>query len=332
MYKAKELADYLSFDSVPSSWEHCLEDAWNLYSPNWLERMNFKEIMEFYDLEEPLQARILAELHLLNSDQRLNFVCWLWHYILFYASSEDCDDIWTWDSHSKAFSTHGSPMMAVVVILSGSRLHRNNMEKFHFEPEQVSMQKYGIRYYCGWDMKKHGTDGMRFRQMIFASGLITGLMTWHGRLQFEWIPEGFAPLDPFFPDRPPAVFIHIPEDGPLDEPSVSAALKSALAHIPGYYDFPAGHPPVFFTQSWLLSPQLKEFLPADSRILRFQKYFEILDTQPCPDDFLYFIFDLTHTPECLENLPGQTLLQREIKKRMIAGASLDRGLGVLKEV
>lgn len=51
MYKAKELADYLSFDSVPSSWEHCLEDAWNLYSPNWLERMNFKEIMEFYNLE-----------------------------------------------------------------------------------------------------------------------------------------------------------------------------------------------------------------------------------------------------------------------------------------
>ena len=76
-------------------------------------------------------------------------------------------------------------MMAVIVVLSGFRLHRNNMEKFHFEPEQIDMQKYGIRYYCGWDMKKHGTDGMRFRQMIFASGLITGLMTWHGRLQFE---------------------------------------------------------------------------------------------------------------------------------------------------
>lgn len=86
MYKAKELADYLSFDSVPSSWEHCLEDAWNLYSPDWIEKMDFKEIMEFYDLEEPLQARILAELHLLNSDERLNFLCWLWHYILFYAS------------------------------------------------------------------------------------------------------------------------------------------------------------------------------------------------------------------------------------------------------
>ena len=92
MYKAKELADYLSFDSVPSSWEHCLEDAWNLYSPDWIEKMDFKEIMEFYDLEEPLQARILTELHLLNSDERLNFLCWLWHYILFYASSEDCGD------------------------------------------------------------------------------------------------------------------------------------------------------------------------------------------------------------------------------------------------
>lgn len=332
MYTAEELAAYLSFDPVPVSWKHCLKAALEQYREDWPTRLNFEEIITFYDLEDSFSNRLSQELPLLQKDRKLNFACWLWHFILFHAGPEQCGDIWTWDSREDAFSRHGSPMMAAVTLLSGYPRHRQNMERYHFDKEQVKTQQNGIRYYCTWDGKKHGTDGIRFRQMIFASGLVTGLMTWHGRLQYELIPEGFAPLSPFLTGNPPVVFVHIPEDGPLDETAVSQSLKTALEKIPEYYRFPVGRQPVFFTQSWLLSPQLLEILPESSRILKFQKHFRIVDTQSCPGDFLYFIFGRTRAPEHLEDLPEQSSLQREIKKRFLAGAPLERGLGILQVV
>lgn len=331
MYQLQELADYVSFDRIPLSWEHCLADALDSYDPNWLENLPFDEIMTFYELEEPLCRRLSREIQTLRSDEKLNFLCWLWRQILFFAPEADCGDIWTWDSHSSAFSSHGSPVMATLVLLSGYPIHQKNMEKYHFDEAQIRMQKYGIRYYCTWDGEKHGTDGMRFRQMIFSSGLISGLMTWHGRLQFEWVPGGLAVLKPFLTGNPPVIFVHIPEDGPLDETIVSSSLKTATEWIPKYYSFSAEQPPVFFTQSWLLSPQLKDCLPAGSRILSFQKHFKLLDVEECPKDFLYFVFDLSEAPKSLESLPENTGLQKEIKKRLINGLPLERGLGILQD-
>ena len=71
----------------------------------------------------------------------------------------------------------------------------------------------------------------------------------------------------------------------------------------------------FSCGSWLLDPQLLEYLPGDSNIVRFQRRFE-LEPYEEPEgldadvEVLRFAFRTLTTP--LDQLPRRTLLQRAI--------------------
>jgi hypothetical protein len=114
--------------------------------------------------------------------------------------------------------------------------------------------------------------------------------------------------------------LHIPDSGPLTPDSVEASLDEARAFFPRH--FPDEHPTAFSCGSWLLDPQLREYLPADSNIVRFQQRFE-LEPYEEPEgldadvEVRRFVFrDLT-TP--LDRLPRRTVLQRAVLEHFGAG-------------
>ncbi|MFG1917358.1 acyltransferase domain-containing protein [Micromonospora sp. NPDC048898] len=117
-----------------------------------------------------------------------------------------------------------------------------------------------------------------------------------------------------------AIDLHIPEAGPLTPAAVDASLDEARAFFPRH--FPDEHYTAFACGSWLLDPQLREYLPDDSNIIRFQQRFE-LDPYEEPEgidadvEVLRFAFRTLSTP--LDQLPRGTVLQRAVVDHLAAG-------------
>lgn len=117
-----------------------------------------------------------------------------------------------------------------------------------------------------------------------------------------------------------AIGLHIPESGPMTPQAVAASLDQARAFFPRH--FPGEHYTEFSCGSWLLDPQLLEYLPADSNIVRFQQRFELEpygepDGPAADTEVLRFVFRTLTTP--LGQLPRRTVLQRAVADHLKAG-------------
>lgn len=117
-----------------------------------------------------------------------------------------------------------------------------------------------------------------------------------------------------------AISLHIPDAGPLSPEAVTASLDEARAFFPRH--FPDEHYTAFSCGSWLLDPQLLEYLPEESNIIRFQRRFELEPYEEPegldPDvEVLRFVFRSLTTP--LDRLPRGTVLQRAVIDHLQAG-------------
>jgi hypothetical protein len=117
-----------------------------------------------------------------------------------------------------------------------------------------------------------------------------------------------------------AIGLHIPEAGPMTPDAVDASLDEARAFFPRH--FPDEPYTAFSCGSWLLDPQLLEYLPEDSNIIRFQRRFELdpYEEQDGPDadvEVLRFAFRTLSTP--LDQLPRDSTLRRAIIDHLRAG-------------
>lgn len=114
--------------------------------------------------------------------------------------------------------------------------------------------------------------------------------------------------------------LHIPESGPMTAGAVTASLDEGRAFFPRH--FPDERYTAFACGSWLLDPQLLEYLPEDSNIARFQRRFELepyekLEGLDGDVEVLRFVFRTLTTP--LDHLPRRTVLQRAILDHLKAG-------------
>ncbi len=134
-----------------------------------------------------------------------------------------------------------------------------------------------------------------------------------GRLQFAREPNG---LD-----------VHIPRDGGRLTPeacdaSFSRAREFFQRHFP---DAPAD---VALCTSWLLDPQLAEYLGDDSNIVRFGRRFELTDeVAPGDEDFVRFVFGELRGP--IPAIPQRTRLERAFVSHRRAGREWYVRSGVL---
>ena len=107
---------------------------------------------------------------------------------------------------------------------------------------------------------------------------------------------------------------------PMTPEAVAASLDEARAFFPRH--FPDERYTAFACGSWLLDPQLSEYLPGDSNIVRFQRRFELepYEATAGPDgdvEALRFVFRTLTTP--LDQLPRRTVLERAIVDHLKAG-------------
>lgn len=89
-----------------------------------------------------------------------------------------------------------------------------------------------------------------------------------------------------------------------------------------------------FCESWLLSPFLTPILNSDSRILKFQKEFKILDIDEDADDWMQWVFKIgkgNYADVNLEDLPEKSSLQRAVKRQVLNGRKIGSATGLLND-
>ncbi|HZN15417.1 MAG TPA: acyltransferase domain-containing protein [Acidimicrobiales bacterium] len=122
-----------------------------------------------------------------------------------------------------------------------------------------------------------------------------------------------------------ALGVHIPETGPMTPDACDASIAWAHEFFPAH--FPEETPVLATCASWLLDPQLADYLPTDSNIVRFQQRFTLRPDKTVADNssICRFVF---HDPDPdLDALPQDTTLQRAIVSHIKAGGTWQMGNG-----
>ncbi len=120
--------------------------------------------------------------------------------------------------------------------------------------------------------------------------------------------------------RGDTIGLHVPESGPLSPQAVDDSLDRARVFFPRH--FPDEEYTAFSCGSWLLDPQLREYLPEDSHIVQFQRRFT-LEPYEEPEgldadvEVRRFVFRSLSTP--LDDLPRRTVLHRAVVDHLRAG-------------
>ncbi len=124
------------------------------------------------------------------------------------------------------------------------------------------------------------------------------------------------------------VGIHIPATGPMRPEDCKESIDMARAFMEKY--FPDVKYDYFSCSSWLLDETLKEYLPADSNILKFAAMFEIARASKS-DDIIEFVFGLKANRENLPQQECKTSLARKVKTAILEGKDFYLARGFIKK-
>ncbi|WP_143465438.1 acyltransferase domain-containing protein [Kribbella sp. ALI-6-A] len=135
------------------------------------------------------------------------------------------------------------------------------------------------------------------------------------------------------------LMIHVPPIGPLDPSSSERSVAEAARLFDQCY--PDEPVTAFVCNSWLLDPQLAEYLPEDCNIRRFQRRFDVLPLLPPQDpydddrDMMRIGLHLSpptgpFTAEDLERVPQKTTLQRAFVAHLRTGRHWQKRTGILR--
>lgn len=162
-------------------------------------------------------------------------------------------------------------------------------------------------------MESYGTYG--FDRGFWTTRQVSAKLFRIGQMEYELtVHEG-----------EPIVSLHIPTDVDLRPEVLVPSMRAALEEF--YRIFPEYRNRKVYCHSWLLSPLLKDFLPAGSNILQFQKLFDMAPEGTPGRDVLQWVFKNPRLP--LEDLPENTSLQRKLKRFFLDGGEFLEGAGCL---
>ena len=157
--EANKLAKYIGLEKVPKSWNIAFENIKDNI-PNeikWLNKEYAKAVLKFYKInDDTFKKKYFRTIDMINSDQYLKCLCYLWYYILYVDKTGLYKDVWNWKTSNELFKNAGNYMMPVVVILSGYNMHIKNMKDRNFDKEQIEEQIINIKECCTADKKRFG--------------------------------------------------------------------------------------------------------------------------------------------------------------------------------
>lgn len=185
---------------------------------------------------------------------------------------------------------------------------------------------YDITIWCRSCYQKHGVYGIEEAWWVGQSAKMRLFRL--GRLQFEpyVVKETVANGETKLEEGEHVLNVHIPEGEPLKMEECLESFRMAEQ----FFDFSGELKHIYICDSWLLSPHLKELLPENSNIIRFQNLFKLVKVYYAYPQAEQRIF--SEVREDKTQYPADTLLRRKAKEYLLEGKDLGIGVGVIDDV
>ena len=275
--------------------------------------------LEFYNINiEDYKDRCYKCLDDINKNSelknRINNVLKL----LYSKETEELKSLWNESDLSKFLGESYNKFIHNIILLSGYKIHEENMSKCNFDTYQVLAHKNRVRECLTNDIYNRKLEGIRLSQTLWGIYFINIRLIEVGRLQYEYCNN----------KKGKYIKIHIPKGDKLLYNEVLNSIKNSKKEIKKYFNIENYE---YYCESWLLSKDITKLLDSNSNIAKFQQLFDITEGKDAIKDILNFVFDLQQI-DSYYNLPERTSLQSKIKDLLINGKEIHIGIGKLKKI
>ena len=271
----------------------------------YLEKEYMIKALKFYNIKKI--DKILSLLEIVHQDEQLHNLIVKFHHLLYIDKTDHYKKIKKYDNDERNVKE-----LNPIIILTGYIIHLQNMMRRNFDLYQMEKQ---INVIYTILMKKIIT----FDDLQWSARLIRGNLIELGVLQYE-VMHYIPPLLEEHASKK-LIKIHIPKSSQLNDIEVQNSLEQIDKVLARYYPELPPEELIYYTESWLLSPELLEILPEDSNIIKFQKHFEIIGLRENATDFIKFIINNEERKN--------TILQAKIKGYLEQDRKVHLGTGML---
>ena len=284
-----------------------------------IEKENIEKALIFYNINikdyKDKCYKCLDEIDK-NSElkNKINYVLKL----VYSNESKQLELLWNENDFSKFFGETYNKFIHNIILLSGYKIHEENMNKYNFDKYQVLSHKNRVRECLTNDIYNRKLEGIRLSQTLWGLYFINIRLIEVGRLQYEYCNN----------KKGKYIKIHIPKGDKLLYNEVLDSIKNSKKEIKKYFEIENYE---YYCESWLLSKEITKLLDSNSNIAKFQQLFDITEGKDAIKDILNFVFDLQQI-DSYYDLPEGTSLQSKIKDLLINEKEIHIGIGKLKKI
>lgn len=238
--------------------------------------------------------------------------------LVYSNESKQLELLWNENDFSKFFGETYNKFIHNIILLSGYKIHEENMNKYNFDKYQVLSHKNRVRECLTNDIYNRKLEEIRLSQLVWGIYFIKIKLIEVGRLQYEYCNN----------KKGKYIKIHIPKGDKLLYNEVLDSIKNSKKEIKKYFEIENYE---YYCESWLLSKEITKLLDSNSNIAKFQQLFDITEGKNAIRDILNFVYDLQQI-DSYYDLPERTSLQLKIKDLLINGKEIHIGIGKLKKI
>lgn len=271
------------------------------------------EAFEFYEIDAKYKEKSYETLEEISKNKSFTESFNKAFKMLYKDEFSNIKDLWNIKDKNIFFCDSINPFITNLMILSGYKIHKNNMKKYMLDDEQINIHKKRVKECFENDLIIRDVNSIRISQMLWATYFIRLRIIEIGSLQFEY-------------ENDKTIKIHIPKNTDFRISKVKESIEESKIRIKEIYNMDNF---IYRCNSWLLSNQLHNIIDNNSNISKFYNLFNVSNGDNCISDILNFVYNLDACDNYL-NLEENTTLQRIIKQELIKENIFYLGMGILK--
>ena len=284
-----------------------------------IEKDNIEKALTFYNINiEDYKDKCYKCLDDINKNKELKTRIYNVLKLLYSNESEQLKLLWNESDLSRFLGESYNKFIHSIILLSGFKIHEENMSKYNFNTYQVLAHKNRLKECLINDIYNRKLEGIRLSQTLWGIYFINIRLIEVGRLQYEYCNN----------KKGKYIKIHIPKGDKLLYNEVLNSIKNSKKEIKKYFNIENYE---YYCESWLLSKDITKLLDSNSNIAKFQQLFDITEGKDAIKDILNFVFDLQQI-DSYYDLPEGTSLQSKIKDLLINEKEIHIGIGKLKKI
>lgn len=284
-----------------------------------IEKYNIEKALAFYNINiDDYKDKCYKCLDDINKNNELKNKINQVLKLLYNNESKQLELLWKEKDLSNFLGNQYNKFIHNIILLSGYKIHEENMSKYNFNTYQILAHKNRVKECLTSDIYNRKLEGIRLSQALWGIYFIKIRLIEVGRLQYEYCNN----------KKERYIKIHIPKGDKLDHNEVINSIKDSKKEIEKYFKIKNYE---YYCESWLLSKEITKLLDNNSNILKFQKLFEITEGKNAIKDILNFVYGLQNMKN-LKELPENTSLQKNIKELLLKEKEIYIGIGKLKNI